>query len=77
MLLTISCNNELQNDKDRIISLHMHELWTENYPYRQLFKLLADSGFAGYCNAEISGNQEDPIRLMRYYRALFLALQNA
>lgn len=63
--------------KDKIISLHMHELWTDNYPYRQLFKLLSDSGFDGYCNAEIDGNKEDPIRLMRYYRALFLALQNA
>jgi len=63
--------------KDRIISLHIHELWDERYPYRKLFKLLADSGFKGYCNAEIDGNDEDPIRLMRYYRALFLALQNA
>lgn len=63
--------------KDRVISLHLHELWTEDYPYRQLFKLLAASGFTGYCNAEIAGNKEDPIRLMRYYRALFLALQNA
>ncbi len=62
--------------KDRIISLHMHELWDDKYPYRLLFKLLADSGFKGYCNAEISGN-EDPIRLMKYYRSLFLSLQNA
>jgi sugar phosphate isomerase/epimerase len=62
--------------KDRIISLHMHELWDDKYPYRQLFKLLSDSGFKGYCNAEISGN-EDPIRLMKYYRSLFLSLQDA
>lgn len=63
--------------KDRIISLHIHELWDERYPYRELFRLLADSGFKGYCNAEIDGNDEDPLRLMRYYRALFLSLQNA
>lgn len=62
--------------KDRIISLHMHELWDERYPYRLLFKLLAESGFDGYCNAEISGNK-DPIRLLKYYRSLFLSLQNA
>jgi len=62
--------------KDRIISLHTHELWTENYPYRRLFELLSESGFKGYCNAEISGNK-DPIRILRYYRALFLSLQNA
>ena len=61
--------------KDRIRSMHMHELW-DGYPYRQLFRLLSDNNFTGYCNAEISGN-DDPIRLMHYYRGLFLALQNA
>jgi sugar phosphate isomerase/epimerase len=61
--------------KDRIRSLHMHELW-DAYPYRQLFSLLAANNFTGYCNAEISGNP-DPVRFMRYYRGLFLALQNA
>jgi hypothetical protein len=61
--------------KDRIRSLHTHELW-EDYPYRQLFTLLSDNNFTGYCNAEIPGN-DDPIRLMHYYRGMFLALQNA
>lgn len=61
--------------KNRIRSLHTHELW-DGYPYRQLFKLLSENNFTGYCNAEISGN-DDPIRLMHYYRGLFLALQNA
>jgi len=61
--------------KDRIRSMHMHELW-DGYPYRQLFRLLSDNNFTGYCNAEISGN-DDPIRLMHYYRGLFMALQNA
>ena len=61
--------------KDRIKSLHMHELWDE-YPYRQLFSLLSENNFTGYCNAEISGN-EDPVRFMRYYRGMFLALQDA
>lgn len=62
--------------KDRLKDVHMHELWEAKYPYRQLFKLLSESGYKGYCNAEIDGNQ-DPIRLMRYYRALFLAYQDA
>ena len=62
--------------KDRIRSLHTHELWNEHYPYRKLFKMLSDNNFKGYCNAEIAGN-EDPVRLLRYYRGLFLALQNA
>jgi sugar phosphate isomerase/epimerase len=61
--------------KDRIRNIHMHELW-ENYPYRQLFQLLKQSGYQGYCDAEIPESPE-PIRLMKYYRACFLALQDA
>lgn len=61
--------------KDRIRALHIHELWNE-YPYRQLFHLLSKNDFKGYCNAEIDGNS-DPVRFLRYYRGLFLALQNA
>jgi sugar phosphate isomerase/epimerase len=60
--------------RPKIFSLHMHELWSD-YPYRELFKLMIDSGFNGYCFAEIS-ESTDPIRLMHYYRGLFLALQN-
>jgi len=62
--------------KDRIRGVHMHELWLAEYPYRLIFKLLAGIGYKGYCNSEIDGNQ-DPVRLMRYYRALFLAYQDA
>jgi hypothetical protein len=60
--------------KDRIRNIHLHELW-ENYPYRRLFELLQQSGYQGYCDAEIPESPE-PIRLMKYYRATFLALQN-
>ena len=62
--------------KDRIKGVHLHELWMADYPYRLFFKLLAESGYNGYCNAEVSGS-EDPIRFMKYYRALFLAYQDA
>ena len=62
--------------KDRIRNIHMHELWDEKYPYRRLFQLLKASGYQGYCDAEIPASCE-PIRLMKYYRALFLAYQNA
>lgn len=61
--------------KDRIGNIHMHELWDEEYPYRQFFQLLKKSGYQGYCDAEIPASAE-PIRLMKYYRALFLAYQN-
>jgi sugar phosphate isomerase/epimerase len=62
--------------KDRIKGVHMHELTDPKYPYRLFFKLLSDSGYKGYCNAEVDQSCE-PIRFMKYYRSLFLALQNA
>jgi len=62
--------------KDRIRNIHMHELWDEQYPYREFFRLLKQMGYQGYCDAEIPASCE-PIRLMKYYRALFLAYQNA
>ena len=60
--------------KDKIRGIHMHEL-TSEYPYREFLKLLRESGYDGYYNAEIAASAE-PIRLMQYYRTLFLALQN-
>jgi len=62
--------------KNRIRNIHIHDLTSETYPYRRLFALLRKSGYEGYCDAEINASPE-PIRLMKYYRALFLALQNA
>ena len=63
--------------KDRIKGVHMGELWRTDYPYRLLFKLLSGIEYKGhYCNAEIDGN-DDPVRLLRYYKALFLAYQDA
>jgi sugar phosphate isomerase/epimerase len=62
--------------KDRIRNLHIHDLTSPTYPYRKLFALLRKSGYHGFCDAEIQASPE-PLRLMRYYRALFLALQNA
>jgi sugar phosphate isomerase/epimerase len=60
--------------KDKIRGVHMHEL-SSNYPYREFLKLLRESGYDGYCNAEIDASPE-PIRLMEYYRTLFMAFQN-
>lgn len=62
--------------KDRIRGVHMHNLFDQNYPYRQFLQLLASSGYKGYCNAEVDQSCE-PVIFMKYYRALFLALQNA
>lgn len=62
--------------KDRIKGVHLHELFLAEYPYRLFFKMLKESGYKGYCNAEVEGSA-DPIRFMKYYKALFLAYQNA
>ena len=62
--------------KDRIRNLHIHELADSKYPYRKLFALLRENGYQGYCDAEVQASAE-PVRFMQYYRALFLALQDA
>jgi len=61
--------------KHLIRNIHIRELSNE-YPWRQLFSLLSKSGYKGYCDAEINASA-DPIRLLNYYRTLFLAFQDA
>ncbi|MCD6445005.1 sugar phosphate isomerase/epimerase [Candidatus Bathyarchaeota archaeon] len=56
--------------KDWIRSVHIHELYDKNYPYKELFNLLKGIGYDRYCLAEIPESAE-PERLMRYYRALW------
>ncbi|MFH1069217.1 MAG: sugar phosphate isomerase/epimerase family protein [Candidatus Glassbacteria bacterium] len=60
---------------DKIHFVHMRDLFVEEYPWRKLFELLAGTGYEGYCCAEIPASS-DPLRVMKYYRALFLAYQN-
>jgi sugar phosphate isomerase/epimerase len=62
--------------KDKIISVHMRDLFLEEYPFRKLLTRLNEIGFAGYCLAEIPPSV-DPVRVMKYYRALWLAYQGA
>jgi sugar phosphate isomerase/epimerase len=61
--------------KNIIRNIHIRELWND-YPWRLFFSLLSKSGYKGYCDAEVNASA-DPIRFMRYYRSLFLALQDA
>ncbi len=56
-----------------IRSVHIHELYDEKYPYRELFSLLKSIGYQRYCLAEIP-ESPDPLRIMKYYRALWLEL---
>ena len=59
--------------KDWIRLVHINELHRREYPWRELFSLLKDSNYDGYCLAEIPGSP-DPERVMNYYRALWTAL---
>jgi sugar phosphate isomerase/epimerase len=61
--------------KNKIFSVHMRDLFLEDYPFRKLFARLNETGFAGYCLAEIP-ESTDPIRVMKYYRGLWLAYQD-
>ncbi len=57
---------------ERIGLVHINELWSD-YPWKRLFALLRQRGYRGFCLAEIPPSPE-PLRLMRYYRALWQAL---
>jgi len=60
----------------KIRFVHMRDLYLEEYPWRTLLRLLRKSGYTGYCCAELGSASSDPLRVMRYYRALFLAYQD-
>jgi len=60
--------------KDKILSVHMTDLFLEEYPYRKLLSNLNRANFKGFCLAEIPAST-DPLRVMKYYRALWLSYQ--
>jgi sugar phosphate isomerase/epimerase len=60
--------------KDKIFAVHMRDLCLEDYPFRRLLTRLNEIQYRGFCLAEIP-ESNDPVRVMRYYRALFLAYQ--
>jgi sugar phosphate isomerase/epimerase len=60
--------------KKKIFSVHMRDLYLDEYPFRKLLAGLNDSGFTGFCLAEIP-ESNDPLRVMRYFRSLWLAYQ--
>lgn len=51
-------------------TVHIHDLYDPRYPYRELFSLLRGAKFEGYCLSE-SPATSDPLRVMRYYKALW------
>lgn len=62
--------------KDKIFSCHVNDLFNERYPYRRLLTRLNETGFQGYCLAELPYTSPDPVTVLKYFRALWLAYQN-
>ena len=60
--------------KNKIITVHLRDLFLEEYPFRRLFRRLNEIRFTGFCLAEIPPSN-DPVRVMKYFRALWLAYQ--
>jgi sugar phosphate isomerase/epimerase len=62
--------------QSQIGQVHMRDLFLEEYPWQTLIRLLNAIAFDGYCFAEIPPSA-DPIRVLKYFRATFLAHQAA
>ncbi len=62
--------------RDQIGQIHMRDLFLEEYPWRRLITNLAGMHFGGYCFAEIP-ESADPMRVLKYFRGMFLAYQGA
>lgn len=60
--------------KHKLFTVHLRDLHLEDYPFRRLFARLNEIQFAGFCFAEIP-DSPDPVRVMKYFRALWLAYQ--
>jgi sugar phosphate isomerase/epimerase len=61
--------------QDKMFTVHLRDLHLEDYPFRRLFTRLTEIDFHGFTFAEIP-ESKDPVRLMKYYRSLWLAYQN-
>jgi sugar phosphate isomerase/epimerase len=61
--------------RDQIGQVHMRDLFLEEYPWRRLIASLMEMKFDGYCFAEIP-DSSDPVRVLKYFRGMFLAYQN-
>jgi sugar phosphate isomerase/epimerase len=61
--------------RDQIGQVHMRDLFLQEYPWRRLIASLTEMKFTGYCFAEIP-ESSDPIRVLNYFKGMFLAYQN-
>ena len=60
--------------KHKIFTVHLRDLFLEEYPFRSLFTRLNEIHFTGFTFAEIP-ESSDAIRLMKYFRSLWLSYQ--
>ena len=60
--------------KKKIFSVHLRDIYLEDYPFRKLLQRLGEIGFTGFTLAEIP-QSTDPVRVMHYFRSLWLAYQ--
>ena len=51
-------------------TVHIHDLYDPEYPYRELFALLKAMNYRGWCLSE-SPATTDTLRVMKYYKALW------
>jgi sugar phosphate isomerase/epimerase len=58
----------------KVREVHLHDLYDDTYPWRELFALLKAQNYEGFTLAEIP-ESSDPDRVLRYFRALWLAYQ--
>ncbi|MBI1841275.1 MAG: sugar phosphate isomerase/epimerase [Verrucomicrobia bacterium] len=58
----------------KIFSVHLRDIYLEDYPFRKLFQRLDAIRFTGFTLAEIPPSP-DPLRVMNYFRSLWLAYQ--
>jgi sugar phosphate isomerase/epimerase len=61
---------------DRVREVHLRDLTDEAYPWRELFALLKAHNYQGFTLAEIPESR-DPDRVLKYFRALWIAYQPA
>ena len=59
--------------REQIGQVHMRDLFAD-YPWGRLVTALSAMSFDGYCFAEIP-ESPDPVRVLKYFRALFRAYQ--
>jgi len=54
--------------------VHIHDIIKDNYPYRELFTLLAESGYDRYTMCEVGAGAADPEAYLRAYRTKWVEL---